>query len=234
VKDLNIISLHTSERFNHILNLINLHKNGTVSDSMKASGLNYKINFGVSIVDLRKIAKTYYADNTLSKLLWEKGWRETFILATLIADPRTLDKASVDKWTNEIPTTEISEQLGNNLIANITSSVILKELLYSPDNLKRITAYKALSKQFLMRNFNNKDIFIESLDDDLTKTVKYRRDLAVSLGQTISFLIRYNNNLINYLLKKITYFHKISVDFELTHQIVKTEINFFCEGNNSE
>ncbi|MFB6340596.1 DNA alkylation repair protein [Saccharicrinis sp. FJH62] len=232
--DFTFINDTTEKDLKLVLNQINLHKNGTVSQSMKDAGLNYRVNFGVSVVDLRKIAKQYAYNNTLAKLLWEKGWRESYILATLIADPETIDIETLTKWMNEILTTELSEQLGNNLIASLPYSSILKDLLNSGNNLMRIAAYKALSKQFLMKNFDNKDVFVKSLEFNLYDSALFRRELAVSLGQASAFFIRYHNNLINYLLEKISYFQVKSNDFELTHQIVITEIDFFCEKDNSE
>ncbi|MFB6317484.1 DNA alkylation repair protein [Saccharicrinis sp. FJH54] len=217
-----------------IQNLINLRKNGPVSQSMKDSGLNYRVNFGVSIVDLRKISKGFICNNVLSRLLWDKGWRETYILATLIADPETMDGETLTKWFDEIPTTEVSEQMGNNLLAFTDRSELLEHLLNSGDNLKRITALKALSKQFLLKNFKHKDLFLKALENDLFHDHLYRKELAVALGQAMAFLIRYHNNLINYLLEKISYFQLKSEDFGLTQQIVKTEIDFFCEKNNTD
>lgn len=219
--------------FKRLLELINLRKNGVASDSMKEAGLNYKVNFGVSLVDLRNLAKSYKYNNILASLLWDKGWRETYILATLIADPKTLNTLELNRWLDEIPNSEVAEQLGNNILAQIDNGELLKILVQSPDNLKRFTAFKAFSRMFLLKQFAHKTLFVELVNNDLLIPSEKRMLMAGSLGQAIAFLIRFDNNLINHFTEKILYFNTVSEDFKFTLRNLNTEIDCINEQENS-
>ena len=78
----------TEKKFQQILGLIKSHKSGEVADLMSQNGITYKKNWGVSIIDLREIAKQFDPDHLLALKLWNKHWRETMILATLIDEPK--------------------------------------------------------------------------------------------------------------------------------------------------
>jgi 3-methyladenine DNA glycosylase AlkD len=105
----------TEKNFQQILKLIKLRKSGEVSDLMNQSGIRYKINWGVSIIELREIAKQFEPDHLLALKLWNKQWRETMILATLIDDPKQVTEEQIDFWTKTFENTEIAEQASANL-----------------------------------------------------------------------------------------------------------------------
>ena len=64
-----------------------LKMDGVASTSMRNKGLDYKINWGVGIPDLRKMAQEYGKDYALAIELWKENIRECKILATLIMPP---------------------------------------------------------------------------------------------------------------------------------------------------
>lgn len=108
----------TENKFQQILTQIKLRKSGEVSDLMKQKGIQYKINWGVSIIDLREIASQFEPDHLLALKLWNKQWRETMILATLIDDPKQVTEEQIDFWTKTFENTEIAEQASANLWVN--------------------------------------------------------------------------------------------------------------------
>jgi len=103
------------QKFQQILKVIQLRKNGEVSDAMNQQGINYKLNWGVSILDLREIAKSYNPDHLLALKLWNKQWRETMILATLLDHPEEITEEQMDFWTKSFENSEIAEQASANL-----------------------------------------------------------------------------------------------------------------------
>jgi len=105
----------TEKKFQQILKLINLRKSGEVADLMNEKGISYKHNWGVSIIDLREIAKQFDPDHLLALKLWNKQWRETMILATLIDEPNLVTEEQIDYWTKTFENTEIAEQASANL-----------------------------------------------------------------------------------------------------------------------
>lgn len=86
--------METSELVKQIKRSFRLFMNGVTAASMRQKGLEYKVNWGVSQPDLRRMAMQYDKDSALAQALWnEKGVRECRLLATLIMPS---DKMSED------------------------------------------------------------------------------------------------------------------------------------------
>lgn len=105
----------TENEFQQIIKQVKLRKNGDVSQSMKDHGIEYKLNWGVSIVDLREIARSYKPNHLLALKLWNKQWRETMILATLLDEPDEVTEEQMDFWTKSTENSELAEQASANL-----------------------------------------------------------------------------------------------------------------------
>ena len=105
----------TEERYQQLLKAIRLKKNGDVSDMMTQQGIRYKLNWGVAVFELRELSQTLESDHLLALKLWNKQWRETMILATLIDDPKEVSEEQMDFWTKSFENTEIAEQASTNL-----------------------------------------------------------------------------------------------------------------------
>ncbi|WP_340113526.1 hypothetical protein [Maribellus mangrovi] len=105
----------TEQQYQALLKAIKLRKSGEVADSMNQKGFNYKLNWGVSILDLRELAKQYEANHLLALKLWNKQWRETMILATLLDNPDEVSEEQMDFWTKSFENMEIAEQASSNL-----------------------------------------------------------------------------------------------------------------------
>lgn len=103
------------QQFQKILQTIRLYKSGEVAANLKSRGVNYKMNWGVSIMDLRKIAADYPPSHLLALKLWNKQWRETMILATLLDEPGKVTEQQMDFWTKSFENSEIAEQASANL-----------------------------------------------------------------------------------------------------------------------
>ena len=54
--------------------------------------------FGVSMTNMRGLAKRYGRDHELAALLWDSGWHEARILAAFIEDPTLVTARQMDGW----------------------------------------------------------------------------------------------------------------------------------------
>lgn len=108
----------TEKIFQEILGKIKLRKNGETVAQMKALGLNYKMNWGASVISLRELSKQYEKNHLLALKLWNKQWRETMIMATLLDEPDLLTEEQMDYWTKSFETAEIAEQAVANLFVH--------------------------------------------------------------------------------------------------------------------
>ncbi|WP_423126341.1 DNA alkylation repair protein [Gaoshiqia sp. Z1-71] len=105
----------TEKIFQELLAKIRLRKNGETVAQMKAHGIVYKMNWGASVISLRELSRQYEKNHLLALKLWNKQWRETMILATLLDEPEKLTEEQMDFWTKSFEQAEIAEQAVANL-----------------------------------------------------------------------------------------------------------------------
>jgi hypothetical protein len=98
-----------------IRNQLRLAMNGVVSTSMREKGINYRLNFGVSLLELKHIASTHQQDAKLAEALWKEDIREFKILASYVQPVESFDKEDALRWVKDIPYMEIAEACARNL-----------------------------------------------------------------------------------------------------------------------
>ena len=107
---------NVSRKQKKILSRIRCLMNGETSQMLSESGFKYKKIYGVSLVHLRKLATEFEPDNKLAERLWYQGFRETMILATMLADRESLSEKQINEWADEITNIELAEQMAFNLL----------------------------------------------------------------------------------------------------------------------
>lgn len=113
--------------FRSILVKIRLAKNGETAAQMRQAGLNYKINWGASVISLRQIAAQFEPNHVLAMKLWNKQWRETMMLAAMLDVPKEVTEEQMDYWTKSAETIEVIEALNTWLWAR-TKFAFVKSL----------------------------------------------------------------------------------------------------------
>lgn len=84
-------------------------------ERMAAYGLAADRNMGVRIPDLRRLAREIGMGHNLALELWAAGYRETRILAGLVADPDRVDPALMNDWAADLSDWEVCDQNCINL-----------------------------------------------------------------------------------------------------------------------
>lgn len=107
----------TEQVFQEILRKIKPLQNGDTATSMLKRGLEYKVNYGASVISLQQLASGYEKNHLLAFKLWNKQWRETMILATLLEEPAKMTGNQMDFWVKSFQTVEIAEQAVMNLLS---------------------------------------------------------------------------------------------------------------------
>lgn len=82
---------------------------------MAKYGITPERTYGVSIPNLRKIAKEIGADHALAQQLWASNIRETRILACMIDDPKMVTEEQIERWVKDFDYWEICDQCCQNL-----------------------------------------------------------------------------------------------------------------------
>jgi len=80
-------------------------------DGMARYGIVAKKVFGVSVGELRAMAKPYRNDTALAHALWKTGWYEARMLAAFVADPKTVTSADMDRWARDFENWAITDTM---------------------------------------------------------------------------------------------------------------------------
>ncbi len=84
-------------------------------EGMAKFGIKPQRCYGISMPDLRDIAKVVGKDHDLAGYLWRNGSREARILASLIEDPKMVAEQQMEEWAGEFDYWEICDQVCINL-----------------------------------------------------------------------------------------------------------------------
>ena len=84
-------------------------------DGMARYGINVRNAFGVSVYELRRVAKGLGRDHELALALWETGNHEARLLASMVDDPALVSPAQMDAWVTQFDSWDVCDQVTSNL-----------------------------------------------------------------------------------------------------------------------
>lgn len=159
----------THEKLKQIKQSFRLVMNGEAAHSMRQKGLEYKLNWGVSVAQLRQMANEYGKDYDLAVELWKENIRECKILATLIMPPDKFLPELADLWMEQTPSQEIAEQAAFNLYQHLSFAPLLAyKWIADGRNLYQICGYALLSRLFMRGQEPNERGINEFIDQAIT------------------------------------------------------------------
>jgi 3-methyladenine DNA glycosylase AlkD len=85
-------------------------------EGMARYGINPRDNYGVSIKDLRLMAKRIGRDHGLAVRLWASGIRDARLLATLVAEPGELTSEEAEEMVKGIDSWDVCDGFCMNLV----------------------------------------------------------------------------------------------------------------------
>lgn len=102
-------------QYDDILMWLKSLANPKAVEGMARYGIATERAYGVSIPDLRKIAREVGKDHGLAQRLWEAGIRETRILASMIDDREMVTEGQMESWVGGFDSWEVCDQCCMNL-----------------------------------------------------------------------------------------------------------------------
>ena len=73
--------------------------------------------FGVKMGDLRALAKPLKKQHALGLALWDSGWFEARVLATMLLDPKQLTEAECIRLAESCDASPVVDKLTGNVLA---------------------------------------------------------------------------------------------------------------------
>ena len=105
---------------------------------MARFGINPNKTLGISIYELRPLAKKIGKNHALAQKLWGSGIHEARILASYIDEPEKVTEAQLERWVSDFDSWDIVDQV-SELIAN------------TPHVIKKIKAWSKRKEEFVKR-----------------------------------------------------------------------------------
>ena len=142
---------------------------GSVAQSMRDKGVNYRLNWGATLPRLREKADEIGKNYNLAIALWKEDVRECKILATMVMPAEQMLPEVVDIWMEQTPSLEIAEQAAFNLYQYLPfAGEKAYQWLASDDDLQQICGYHVLSRLFMRKQELNERGISEYLDQAMT------------------------------------------------------------------
>jgi len=98
-----------------ILNQLKAKANSDNLEGMARFGMTVEKRLGVSVPEMRRIAKETGKDHNLAVRLWKTGVAEARIVASMIADPAELTGKDMDEWVKDFNSWDVCDQVCMNL-----------------------------------------------------------------------------------------------------------------------
>jgi 3-methyladenine DNA glycosylase AlkD len=100
-----------------VIAFLESNQNETNREGMSRFGITVDRAFGISMVDLRYLAKSIGKDHQLAIDLWETGFHEARILSTIIDVPAQVTESQMEQWAIGFDSWDICDQCCSNLFS---------------------------------------------------------------------------------------------------------------------
>ena len=88
---------------------------GEARAGMARYGINTSDAYGVSVWELRRVAKELGRDHDLALALWATGNHEARLLASMVDEPLRVTEAQMDTWAAAFDSWDVCDQVTSNL-----------------------------------------------------------------------------------------------------------------------
>lgn len=99
----------------NILKKLKSLSNPEAVKGMAMFGINPNKTYGVSIPNLRKIAKETGKNHKIAQELWESGIHDARILSSMVDNPEEVSERQMEKWVRDFDSWDVCDQVCNNL-----------------------------------------------------------------------------------------------------------------------
>ena len=102
-------------KYSEIVKKLKSLSNPEAVAGMARFGINPENTYGVSIPNLRIMAKEIGKEHTLARQLWSSGIHEARILAGMINEPEMVTEKQMEEWVRDFDSWDVCDQVCMNL-----------------------------------------------------------------------------------------------------------------------
>jgi len=204
------------KKINDIRKAVTIHMNGATVHSMQEMGLKYEHNYGVSIPDLRTIARKVQKSKDLAIRLRQMKIREMKILSTMLFPAGELDWQTADIWQSDCNNIELTEQAVMNLFQHWNNAVEYSlECLKSSNKSRQIFGLLLAQRTYTRFDADQTGLITGLAFELLHQTTDIT--MARYIGAALAAFCRKNDEIAIKLKNKVTH---LNISDKLTYQIV--------------
>ena len=86
------------------------------AENMKKFGIRYVKSYGLRLPQIRKVAKQCGKNHDLALKLWNHGYHETYLMATLVEESEKVSSEQLNDWVNTFYSWDLVDQACINLL----------------------------------------------------------------------------------------------------------------------
>lgn len=109
--------------FNQIIHEFEELSDVNFAENMKRFGITYVKSYGLRLPQIRKIAKQCGRNHELALKLWDYGYHETYLLATLVEDSDKIDSSQLNEWVHTFYSWDLVDQACINLLRFVPEAI---------------------------------------------------------------------------------------------------------------
>jgi 3-methyladenine DNA glycosylase AlkD len=110
-------------KLEEVIAYLESHKNEANREGMSRYGIKIDQAYGLSMVELRSLAKSIGKDHQLALDLWETGSHESRLLSTIIDVPTKVTEDQMDHWVGQFDSWDVCDQCCSNLFSRTAFAV---------------------------------------------------------------------------------------------------------------
>jgi 3-methyladenine DNA glycosylase AlkD len=109
-----------AERAREVLRSLERMGDPARRDGMARYGIDTSRALGISVTELRRLARGLGHDHELAAALWASGVHEARILASLVDEPARVSEAQMDAWVADLDSWDVCDAVCGNLFDRTT------------------------------------------------------------------------------------------------------------------
>jgi 3-methyladenine DNA glycosylase AlkD len=106
-------------QYNEVIQRLKSLSDPEAVKGMARFGINPENTYGVSIPNLRRIAKEAGKDHALAQKLWASGIHEAKILASMVDEPKAVTEEQLEAWVRDFDSWDVCDQVCMNLFDRV-------------------------------------------------------------------------------------------------------------------
>jgi 3-methyladenine DNA glycosylase AlkD len=107
--------MSTRERLTAVMDELAAQASKENRAGMARYGINVAHALGVSVYELRRMAKALGTDHDLALALWDTGSHEARMLASMVDDPAAVTETQMEEWAAAFDSWDVCDQVTSNL-----------------------------------------------------------------------------------------------------------------------